>query len=714
MFTPYAELIAHALKKESVTRLNKILKRMLNEQTQLGNSACVKPDLMNQCAFMLLTRMLEPEDSMRAMVLDTVAYFSEIDSLARDQTRPGWELRTVAKAVACDLRGEYDIMAQYVAGLVPNDQVGKLAVRVLRSPVISKGLVDKLSERLISTDCARVKLVTAMYCAAAARYPHTAIPPTICDRLSTFYGMLTHTTSPQQQSGVDYARSMTALAHLEATRGNETRLGRILARLSSLTNAAQWPMNALAMAVRKLILRRERDSACRLLQLAANRNHREFIRCLAALQMPEDPMVRRTLVSDELLFRLDLHRRTAKDLSVYNALSMTAFFEPTMAIRIGDGGVRHVIEKYYDSLGSVLEKASEISPAFIDALVSEAGAWSFRLQSAEPAVHLARSLLFGIRSISSLNCDAIMTAYLRILRNFGMLQYTRRALDAAQSSPTRRLLPLSSASVGLETSVHYSDILSTFEATRDTIVAEYLRRGIEPSPECLAILQSHIASCGEHKRSQCLAARTLPLVPPSMTGQYAVGRLAAQAFYEQILFSLAQQPRRMLQLFEHILGHHGVDIPEFCQRIVDQTVCLYLQHKHFTGFGFFPLERQFVRFVSRPRFTAAYLNRMRPRFWALHMFLRRRSYVPRLRLHSKQLRIHKLNTYTLGITAIPSAAKMHAQRIDTDIAPVCAKDVSTALNIYLNSIPRNKLGSEIWSTDWVVKHQTRMVSPVDD
>ncbi|KAJ2322014.1 hypothetical protein IWW52_000372 [Coemansia sp. RSA 2704] len=99
---------------------------------------------------------------------------------------------------------------------------------------------------------------------------------------------------------------------------------------------------------------------------------------------------------------------------------------------------------------------------------------------------------------------------------------------------------------------------------------------------------------------------------------------------------------------------------------------------------------------------------MRPRFWALHMFLRRRSYVPRLRLHSKQLRIHKLNTYTLGITAIPSAAKMHAQRIDTDIAPVCAKDVSTALNIYLNSIPRNKLGSEIWSTDWVVKHQTRM------
>ncbi|KAJ2317527.1 hypothetical protein IWW52_003077, partial [Coemansia sp. RSA 2704] len=250
--------------------------------------------------------------------------------------------------------------------------------------------------------------------------------------------------------------------------------------------------------------------------------------------------------------------------------------------------------------------------------------------------------------------------------------------------------------------------------TRDTIVAEYLRRGIEPSPECLAILQSHIASCGEHKRSQCLAARTLPLVPPSMTGQYAVGRLAAQAFYEQILFSLAQQPRRMLQLFEHILGHHGVDIPEFCQRIVDQTVCLYLQHKHFTGFGFFPLERQFVRFVSRPRFTAAYLNRVRPRFWALHMFLRRRSYVPRLRLHSKQLRIHKLNTYTLGITAIPSAAKMHAQRIDTDIAPVCAKDVSTALNIYLNSIPRNKLGSEIWSTDWVVKHQTRMVSPVDD
>ncbi|KAJ2358119.1 hypothetical protein GGF43_001028 [Coemansia sp. RSA 2618] len=480
-------------------------------------------------------------------------------------------------------------------------------------------------------------------------------------------------------------------------------LDRCLRQFSALTDTAQWPMGALATATRKLVSTGQTASACQLLQTSASMDHRGFTQCLATLRTLDNPELKLAFVRDELSFRLYAHRLASYDTSPPAA----AFFVPALSIRIDDPGIRDAVKQYYTDINGLLARAE---PSTVERLVSEAGAWCFRLQNTEPIALLTHHLIASASDLSDDDCAGLLTAYLRTLRNFHMLHYTSRTQQAANKASRTTPRPLSATCVGQPGhSAYFTDIMSTFAATRTAILAEYLRRGIEPSIEALAILHSHLAACGHAAESHGLAATILPLIPPSATGQYAPGRLAAQAYYEHMLLSLAEQPRRMLQLFEHVLGHHNVDVPEFRHRMVDQTVTLYIRHGHFAGFGFFRLERPFIRLVNRPWFSTAYLNRVRPRFWALHMFLRQRRYVPRLRLHNKQLRIHKLDIYTMGVTAIPSPAKMKAQKVDLSIAPICTEDIHTALNIFLNSIPRNKLGPGIWSTDWMLKHQTKMV-----
>ncbi|KAJ2706274.1 hypothetical protein H4S00_007095 [Coemansia sp. D1744] len=63
----------------------------------------------------------------------------------------------------------------------------------------------------------------------------------------------------------------------------------------------------------------------------------------------------------------------------------------------------------------------------------------------------------------------------------------------------------------------------------------------------------------------------------------------------------------------------------------------------------------------------------------------------------------------MGVTAIPSIAKMQAQHVDMAIDPVQQEDVFTALNIFFNSTPRNKLGADKWSTEYMLRHQTKMI-----
>ncbi|KAJ2614070.1 hypothetical protein EV177_002231 [Coemansia sp. RSA 1804] len=250
-----------------------------------------------------------------------------------------------------------------------------------------------------------------------------------------------------------------------------------------------------------------------------------------------------------------------------------------------------------------------------------------------------------------------------------------------------------------------------FTGTRNLILKEYLRHGIEPPPEALAIFAHHMRISGEHERAQDFAAAIMPQMFPQLTGVQSSGKQAVRAYYEWMLYSCQNRGRKLLQLFSHLMGHHGVDSIGFKIKLVELTICLFLRHKHFHGMGFYQLERVFVRYVDRPWFPTKYVNSVRLRFWTLHMFLRQKQYIPNLRIRPYQFCTTRSNgVYRMEITAIPSKAKIKAQGINFAPCPIVEEDVDTAISIFMK--PRRPKDSKPkkYSVESVTEKYSRLVS----
>ncbi|KAJ2654584.1 hypothetical protein IWW48_006011 [Coemansia sp. RSA 1200] len=176
-------------------------------------------------------------------------------------------------------------------------------------------------------------------------------------------------------------------------------------------------------------------------------------------------------------------------------------------------------------------------------------------------------------------------------------------------------------------------------------------------------------------------------------------------------YSCRNRGRKLLQLFSHLMGHHGVDSIGFKIKLVELTICLFLRHRHFHGMGFYRLERVFVRYVDRPWFPTKYVNSVRLRFWALHMFLRQKQYIPNLRIRPYQFCTTRSNgVYRMEITAIPSKAKIKAQGISFALCPIAEEDVDTAIRIFMK--PRQLKDSNLkrHSVQSVTDKYSRLVS----
>ncbi|KAJ2833584.1 hypothetical protein J3B01_004346 [Coemansia erecta] len=699
MFTPYSQLLDQALRQASTSRIHLILSRMLTEHACNKMPTHVSPKLLRTCAEYLLRCMLkEPND----MVLEATRCLCEIEWWTRTNEHEVW---TVVRAVACDLRGDRDLSLRYVQALGSEWWVCDLAIQVLQSQTVSTDLVNGMFRRLERVAATDVRLATVFYCASISRHSYDSISAEVTATLAAHHKSILQTPNAKRPHTIHHAQSLISLTHAYLAQANMDQLNRCLDLFHLHTNTAHWPMHALALCIQKLVSLDQTAAACQLLQASARRDHQMFVQCMSTFAELNTPHVKLAMLQDELLFRLHYHRQTEPTELIP---PMTAFFVPALETRITDPGIKPTVLEYYTNVAHILETAG---PQKLSDLVLEAAAWSFRLQTIEPIVLLTHHFTTAARELSNDECSALLVAYVRALRSFHMMHYTTRVLRPTTShrwvrhTPSMLSSPTTSDAKG---SVWYTDCMSTLRATRTALCAELLRRGIEPPLDSLLTLHSHFA-CTGHKEAHALAARLLPLTPPSLTSIHTPYHMIVQSFYEHTLLSLALQPRRLIQLFEHILTHHSVDSHAFRRRIVDQTVYAYIRHEHFVNWGWFRLERPFIRIVDRPRFSTTYLNLVRPRFWALHVFLRNRKYVPRLRLHNKQLRIHKLDIYTMGVTAIPSIAKMQAQHVDMAIDPVQQEDVFTALNIFFNSTPRNKLGADKWSTEYMLRHQTKMI-----
>ncbi|KAJ2781354.1 hypothetical protein H4R18_002929 [Coemansia javaensis] len=682
MFVPFPRLLEQALAGGSAQRVHLVLKRILGEDRRPD----VAPALLEQCADELLARLLAPRGAQWAAAAECLAQIAW-RARRRSERHALWAM---VRAVVHDLRGDGAQRAAYLGAVGPRDQ--RLVARVLDSPAVSAQMVRELH----AAAGAAPALALAFYSAAMQRHPPGEIPAAIVAAMAAQRGAM------EAGSGARLARTVAALAHLSIAQGDDGALGAVLSRASSLAARAQWPMEALAAAVRALVAAGRRAEAARLLQSTAAGNRREFARCLGAAPELDCAPLRAALVRDELAIRLHCHRAAEPP------PPLAAFFVPTLAMRLGDPGTRQRIDEYCAEVCRIAQQApAESAGRIAEGLATEAGTWCYRLQCAEPLAAAARGLRPLAGRMGPAEARALLGALTRALRSFGMAWLAHRKCVTDATKHRLSLQPLAAAAVE-HPRARYADVLCGFDAVRRALLAEYLRRGIRPSAEELAVLQSHLAACGHGGDAWSLAAAILPRMAPEIAAGAQPGRLAVQAYYEALLHALARhEPRRLLQLFNYLMGTAAA---EFRRRLVDQTVVLFLRHGHFAGFGFYRLESVFVRHVRRPWFTVSCLNHMRPRFWALHMFLRRQRYIPRVRLYGRQFYVHKNRAFMLGPSAVPQRAAESLAPADLEVVPVRGADVDAAVNIYLRSVPRTAgLGEP--STAWVLGHKTQLVRP---
>ncbi|KAJ2807743.1 hypothetical protein H4R21_000361 [Coemansia helicoidea] len=705
-FVPHSQQLEHALRRGSVQRMHLVLKRVLDGEHRPD----VAPALLERCADAVLARLLAPDGARWADAADCL---TRVAWRARRQ-RSDHALWAMVRAVACDLRGDGALRAQHLAAITARDR--GLALRVLESPVVSREMIAELG-RIVAASESR-ELAVASYCAAMQRHPHSEIPVPMSQALAAHQEAIA--SSLHRCHGADLRRSGAAIAHLHIARADDAGLEAALSRLAPLAARAQWPMGVLAGAVGRLVAADERAAARQLLQGVAAGDLEGFTRRLGECSGLAGRSLGAALVQDELAIRLCGHRQALHAGGHMGAppamLPMTALFVPRLRTRLDDRAVRESVERYFADMGELLCKMPAAAAAATGdvpaALIREASGWCFRLQSAEPLALAAWALRPSACQRRPAEDRRLLAALTQALRSFGMIQFVHQscAAAAAHGEPGPSEQPLA-ATVAMHWRARYVDVVGGLDATRRALLAEYLRRGIQPTPGELVVLQSHLASCGHSGDAWRLAASILPLVAPTMARPQNPAHLAAQAYYEELLVGLARhEPRRMLQLLDYLLGHHGTASAEFRRRLVDQAVVAFLRHGHFAGAGFYRLERLFIRHVRRPWFATADLNCMRARLWALHMFLRRQNYVPRFRLHRKQLYVHRSCEFVLGQTATPSPAKVAKQGVDTSTAPVKSADIDTAIEIYLRSVPRTAALGER-STNWVLRHKTRMVHP---
>ncbi|KAJ1925024.1 hypothetical protein GGI09_000929 [Coemansia sp. S100] len=713
MFETFTRFLDLAITQKSPTRIHLVLKRMLND-IRLGKPTGVSFELLDRCALEILTWMLDKghKDGQSVDILGAADCLNEISWRVRHRHCKATALWTLTSAVAYDLRGDKTNCANTLAGLTFLQRDIPLVLRVLQSSVIDMRFLSDLYSRVDCELGVDLSLATAFYISAMANHQRRDIPDTISTAMLAQSNSALKLVGDKVESA-EIANSVLALAHLYIGRADFPSTELALEQFDRLTVQAQWPMGALAIAIRKLLDLGQSDCASRLLEVSAARSHHEFRRLVGEQSALVDDDFKLALLGNELDIALSTHRdsNTVGITSPLAAgLARAPFFVPKLKLYFGDSGVADCIERYYASVEQIIQPRSP-SPLFARRLIVEAGSWSYRLQSAVPVLRLTSALCQATRSSEEdVQVPELLLEYTRLLHNMAMIRLTDQICSTKPASIQYTCPSLLEPTDSIKQVAIYEDPLLRFEHTRRAILTEYLRQGVEPPPEALAILHSHLAA-NHHPEASNLALRILPEMPPSLVGQRYSGNLAVQAYYESLLLSYGRQPRRLLQLFVHLMGHHGVaSSPEFLRRIVDLTVVTYLQRGYFRGMGFFRLERVLVRCVDRSRFSVEYLNQLRARFWALHMFLRRHKYVPRFKLYRWQFRVH-CGLYKLQVTAIPSMAKIKAQRISTGVeSKVSPGDIDKVVDIFLRSTPRSLPGSERSSLNWMIKHQTQMVT----
>ncbi|PIA15925.1 hypothetical protein COEREDRAFT_15775 [Coemansia reversa NRRL 1564] len=445
----------------------------------------------------------------------------------------------------------------------------------------------------------------------------------------------------------------TARTHQAVVSGDGSKLDIELVHAKSMAGTAQWPLGAMSEAVRLLIAKDKHNSAERLLAATGVGDRLLFEKELLDVESSEK--LGAALLEDELTMRLQRHQ-------LY-ATKPLKLFAPQLELHFNKRAQK-LFAAYVRGLARVVSGDSMVAVR----ATAEICEWTIRLKSSLP-----------------------MTLFIHALRS------VTKALD---EDTWRELL-------AQLTRVLYNSrvpVLRGFDSVRRVLLRETLRRGITPTPSELALWHGYLTSSGHTQEAMQLAPRILPLLRPQDTAPKFPNNDTVQAFYENLMHALPA--RRALQLADYVLSHHGVPML-FRRRILDNAVVISLQARLNTGF--YGLERLFLRHATSQRFTKSVLNVLLPRFWSLHMFLRRNKHVPRLRLHCRQIYKHRHRVFAMRPTAVPSLVKRKAQKIDMSTVPMDTDAVRIAIDIYLHSRPPPEPSTATCSIEHLLNHKTHII-----
>ncbi|KAJ2691445.1 hypothetical protein GGH99_002413, partial [Coemansia sp. RSA 1285] len=603
-YVKYSDFLTHALNRRQWDRINLVLKRMVVDSVRWGIPTRVAPRLLDRCIDDLFSLLVADSRQNRLSVpvattdrnalLAAASHLAEIAWRTDQDTSnlyPKWELVALfAAAFAEDGAGGQN--TAYVHALRNLEiaicagncaTVRQTLVDVLNSSYLTPRLLsdifaacqiagDVRTDVLLTTD-----LVAAFYLAlqrpdqlGSANLHEMA--EKVNHGLLEGHSFITRTLSgnANSRSSANTARAAVALIHLLLTRPHrEKQISGILAHLDRLSAMARWPMGALAHSVRLLVDVGELKEAQDLVLSVGNGNIKAFMQTLQNTGMlGVNHPVLRLLVEEVLAIQLHIHKTRISELStsrqrhgklaLKSTLPMAPFSISKGLLHLESGdSFNEVFRQYYTSIRNALESAGpRISVVKIIAdLISEASNWMLRLNSTGPLLWLTEALAPQFNNLSTNDTSQILLEFTRALCSFKMPDITQ--LDSA---------------LGKEPHFGCASAMRGFTGTRNVILREYLRHGIEPPPEALAVFAHHMRISGEHERAQDFAAAIMPQMFPQLTGEQSAGKQAVRAYYEWMLYSCRNRGRKLLQLFSHLMGHHGVDSIGFKIKLVELTI----------------------------------------------------------------------------------------------------------------------------------------------
>ncbi|KAJ1943950.1 hypothetical protein GGF37_002420 [Kickxella alabastrina] len=578
-----------------------------------------------------------------------------------------------------------------------------LLVEVLESPQCTAQIANDLYQA-INTPAVRTKggtpmdraLSTAFYSATC-----TGPAPVLSEHLLAYEDTALTLLSVGHFSA-SVIKTLLCLAHFHATKGNFAQLDECLRFMRAATEAAEgvaWPIPTVAAAIQKMcsICPAHMTAAVGLLEALIKRDHVLLAHLINDMPVFRDtPALRVQLVKDEMQIRTQtqtwarIHGQAEiGDNSVGwgKPLERDAWWGGLrVRLRMSDPGMHDLITQFcrhgcHDNTNA----------GSVNKVVRVLGQLARRLRSAQPIDILVREMAAKNHAID--------------LSELTRLLYVPGPLPSSSSSASAS----ASLTIGYTDKNAVNNPLGGFALTRAILLREFLRRTSSSN----TIDTEDLAALALHSEQQPLLLSVLPhmpLRPPSP----ASSAVLSHAYYLATLNALQAHPRILLHFLRHLVSHPSSSsyfTPVMLQSLVTRALQVYVDGGHFHNQGYFRLERLLVHTIPVLNgFPRWYQNQLWPRLWALHMFLRRRRYVPRYTLYRWQFGIHKHKVYRMRQTAIPSKQKLKDKKVDMMVMPLRKEDIGVVRQILFGSVVRRTPSDERYSLEWMLEKQTQIVS----